>query len=93
MTCRSWRARRVAQATIGLSMEAARFVDAQVAGFAHKIGIAALDRLVAEAIARFMPEQALADAEKAAEGRHFTIHHDQVSFDGHQPDRGRARPR
>ncbi len=55
-----WRARRIAQATLGLSMEAAGFVDAQVAGFAHKIGLAALDRLVAEAIARYMPEQARA---------------------------------
>ena len=77
-----WRARRIAQATLGLSMEAAAFVDAQVAGFAHKIGLAALERLVAEAIARFMPEQALEDARSAAEGRHFTIHHHQVSFDG-----------
>ena len=57
-------------------------MDAQVAGFAHKIGIAALERLVAEAVARFMPEQALQDAHNAAEGRHFTIHHEQVSFDG-----------
>ena len=56
-------------------MEAAGFVDAQVAGFAHKIGLAALDRLVAEAIARYMPEQALQDARDAAENRHFTIHH------------------
>src|SRR5680860_1514153 len=78
----AWRARRVAQATLGLSMEAARFVDTQVAAFAHKIGVAALDRLVAEAIARFMPDLAAENAEKAAEGRHFTIHHDQVSFTG-----------
>ncbi len=77
-----WRARRIAQATRGLSKQAARFVDAQVAGFAHKIGLAALDRLIAEAIARFMPEQALEDAHNAAEGRHFTIHYDQVSFEG-----------
>ncbi len=77
-----WRARRVAQATLGLSLEAAGFVDAQVAGFAHKIGLAALERLVAEAIVRFMPEQALQNAAQAAEGRHFTIHHHQVSFDG-----------
>ena len=77
-----WRARRIAQATLGLSMEAAGFVDAQVAGFAHKIGLAALDRLVAEAIARYMPDLAVQNAEQAAEGRHFTIHHQQVSFDG-----------
>jgi 5-methylcytosine-specific restriction endonuclease McrA len=78
----AWRARRIAQATLGLTMEAARFVDTQVAGFAHTIGVAALDRLVAEATARFMPEVAMQNAEQAAEGRHFTIHHDHVSFNG-----------
>ena len=77
-----WRARRIAEATFGLSLEAAAFVDAQVAPFAHRIGIAALERLVAEAIARFMPERAAEDAAKAADGRHFTIEHQQVSFNG-----------
>ena len=78
----AWRARRVAAATLGLTREAAGFVDAQVAGFAHRIGPAALDRLVAEAVARFMPDQALADAAQAADRRHVSIHHDQVSFAG-----------
>jgi hypothetical protein len=41
-----------------------------------------LDRLVAEAIARFMPDQAAADAEAAAEARHVTFHHDQIGFNG-----------
>ena len=58
------------------------FVDAQVAAFAHKVGVVPLDRLVAEATARFMPAQALADAEAAAECRHVEIHHEQVSFTG-----------
>ena len=57
-------------------------MDAQVAPFAHRIGIAALERLVAEAIARFMPDRAAEDAAKAADGRHFTIEHQQVSFNG-----------
>ena len=65
-----------------LCEEAAAFVDAQVAPFAHRIGIAALERLIAEAIARFMPEKAAEEAEKAADGRHFTIDHQQVSFGG-----------
>ena len=77
-----WRARRIAQETLGLTREAAAFVDAQVAPFAHRIGIAALERLVAEAVARFMPDKAAEDAAKAADGRHFTIEHQQVSFDG-----------
>ena len=78
----AWRARRIAEATIGLSREAAAFVDAQVAAFAHRIGIAALERLIEEAIARHVPDQAAADAAKAADGRHFTIDHQQVSFNG-----------
>jgi len=78
----AWRARRIAEATFGLSREAAAFVDAQVAPFAHRIGLAALERLVAEAIARFMPDRALADAVQAADGRHLTIEHQQVSIDG-----------
>ncbi len=77
-----WRARRISQATLGLTAEAAGFVDAQVAPFAHKIGPAQLDRLVADAIARFMPDQAAQDAQNAAEGRHVSFHHDQVSFNG-----------
>ncbi len=78
----AWRARRVARATLGLSQEAAAFVDAQVSPFAHKIGPAALDRLVTEAVARFMPDRALADAELAADRRHLSIHHQQLSFAG-----------
>jgi 5-methylcytosine-specific restriction endonuclease McrA len=77
-----WRARRIAQETLGLTREAAAFVDAQVAPFAHRIGIAALERPVAEAIARFMPDRAAEDARNAADGRHFTIEHHQVSFNG-----------
>jgi len=78
----AWRARRVAEATLNLSAEAAAFVDAQVAPFAHRIGMAALERLIAEAVARFMPDQAAADAEKSADSRHFSIDHQQVSFGG-----------
>ena len=78
----AWRARRIARDHDRARPEAAAFVDAQVAPFAHRIGIAALERLIAEAIARFMPDQAAADAAQAADGRHFTIEHQQVSFDG-----------
>ena len=78
----AWRARRVAEETFGLSFEAAAFVDAQIAPFAHRIGIAALERLIAEAIGRFMPDKAAEDAEKAADSRHFSIDHQQVSFGG-----------
>ena len=77
-----WRARRIAELTLRLTAEAAAFVDAQVAPFAHRIGIAALERLVEEAIARFMPETAAESAEAAAERRRFDIDTRHVSFDG-----------
>ena len=51
-----WRARRIAEQTIGLCFEGAGFVDAQLAAFAHKSGPVVVDRLVAEAIARFEPQ-------------------------------------
>ena len=53
----AWRARAVAEATIhstpALTVEAAGFVDAQVAAVAGRVGAAQLDRLVAETIKRY----------------------------------------
>jgi 5-methylcytosine-specific restriction endonuclease McrA len=77
-----WRARRIAEYTLPLSPEAAAFVDAQVAPFAHKIGLAATERLVETAIARFMPDFAAERRDRAAGQRYFAIEHDQVSFAG-----------
>ncbi|WP_224278609.1 HNH endonuclease signature motif containing protein [Nocardioides lacusdianchii] len=87
----AWRARAVAEATIhstpALTVEAARFVDAQVAAVAGKIGPAQLDRLVAETIKRFD----LAELDPAADPedgylhvdpRHVTIHDEDVHFAG-----------
>jgi hypothetical protein len=79
---RPWLARRIADATLLLSAEAAGFVDRQVAPTAHRIGPVQLDRLIDEAIARFMPDLAEGRRLKRAEGRYFTIEAQQVSFDG-----------
>ncbi|MFC0223677.1 DUF222 domain-containing protein, partial [Nocardioides zeicaulis] len=53
----AWRARLVAETTIHtvptLTVEAAGWIDAQVAAVAGKVGTAQLDRLVAEAIKRY----------------------------------------
>ena len=78
----AWRARRIARATIALSPAAAGFVDDQVAGFAHRIRPSGVDRLVEEAIVRFMPDEARRRREAAADGRHAHVHTDQVSFEG-----------
>ncbi|WP_248581230.1 HNH endonuclease signature motif containing protein [Nocardioides sp. InS609-2] len=80
----AWRARRIAEATIHatLSHEAASYVDAQLAPFAHRTSTSAVDRLVDAAIARFDPARAAAEARLAADGRHVTIDEEQVSFAG-----------
>lgn len=61
----AWRARRIADHTKSLSVEAAAWVDAKVAPVAHKIGIDRTLSLVEAAILRFDPETA---AERAAKG-------------------------
>ena len=83
-----WRARRVAEQTLCLSMEAATFVDAQVAPFAHKVGPAQTERLVEEAIARFMPEFAAERRDRAADQRHFTVDQPAGLLRRHLPGRG-----
>jgi hypothetical protein len=77
-----WRARRIAEETLQLSFEAATFVDQQLAPFAHRTGLAQTQRTVEEAIARFMPEFAAERRDRTADGRYFSIEHDQVSFAG-----------
>ncbi len=49
---------------------------------AHRIKPTQLARLVDEAIGRFMPDLAEQRRRDAADGRHFTIDHDHVSFAG-----------
>ncbi|NYG55758.1 hypothetical protein [Nocardioides perillae] len=73
-----WRARLVARMVLGkgLTPEAAGWVDRHVTPVAQTIGATTLERLVAEALARFMPDEAeLAQAE-AREQRRFEVHLD-----------------
>ena len=69
----AWKARRIARLTLSLSVEAAADVDFHVAHAAHKIGLAALDRAIATAVARFMPDEAEAKRKAAADGRCFNL--------------------
>jgi hypothetical protein len=78
----AWRARRLAEDTMTLSPEAAAWVDSQLAAYLHKTSLAAQQRLVAEAIARFDPQRAQQDADRAEDHRHVSISHDQISFWG-----------
>src|SRR5919112_797152 len=78
----AWRARRIARATIALSAQAAGFVDAHVAHVAHRVRPAQVDRLVEEAIGRFMPEEADRRRRQAQDGRCLTIDTRQPSLRG-----------
>ncbi|HEY1135025.1 MAG TPA: hypothetical protein VGE77_10640, partial [Nocardioides sp.] len=68
-----WRGRRIAQQTRALSFDGARFVDAHIAYAASRTTTGDIDRLVAEAAARFDPEILEAERLDADAGRHVTI--------------------
>ncbi|NYE37202.1 hypothetical protein F4692_002335 [Nocardioides cavernae] len=87
----AWRARSVAETTIhaspALTVEAAAFVDAQVAAVAGRIGPAQLDRLVAEAIKRYDladadPTDDPEDGWQYVDPRHATLHGEDVHYAG-----------
>ncbi len=78
----AWKARLVARETTRLSVEAAGFVDRQVAPVAHKIKATQLDRLVNEAIGRYMPAEVQRLAAESWDKRHVTLHDQLVSFTG-----------
>ncbi|CUR60197.1 putative HNH endonuclease [metagenome] len=87
----AWRARSVAERTIhtvpALTMEAAGWVDAQVAAVAGRIGPAQLDRLVAETIKRYDlaapdPTSDPEDGHLYVDPRHATLNDEDVDFGG-----------
>jgi 5-methylcytosine-specific restriction endonuclease McrA len=87
----AWRARTVAEATIhatpALTVEAAAWVDVQVAAVAGRIGPAQLDRLVAETIRRFElaevdPAADPEDGYLSVDPRHATVYDQDVHFAG-----------
>ncbi|MDR6212071.1 hypothetical protein QE364_003802, partial [Nocardioides zeae] len=75
-----WRGRRVAQATRTLTFEGAGFVDRHVVYVAAKATTGDIDRLVAEAAARFDPETTEAERAEADGGRHLTIELGDVGY-------------
>jgi len=79
---KAWKAKQIAEATLTLSIEAVEFVDTQIAGVAHSLRPWQVDKLVAEAVTRYMPETAEAQRQQALDSRHVTIDLDQPTFAG-----------
>ena len=78
----AWKARWIARSTLLLSPQAAAFVDQHIAPIAHRVRISELDRLIATAIAHFMPEEAERRRKRAADGRSFNVATSQTTLEG-----------
>jgi hypothetical protein len=78
----AWKARLVARETTRLSVEAAAYVDRHLAPVAHQVKPTQLDRLVNEAIGRFMPHEVERLAAQSWDKRHVTVYEQLVSFTG-----------
>ncbi len=77
-----WKALRVAESTRLLPADAAPFVDAQLAPFAHGCTWTQVDRLVEEALVRFDPAAAEERRSAAQDHRHVDLGLDRVGYDG-----------
>jgi hypothetical protein len=77
-----WKARKVAQATKSLPMDAAAYVDRHLAPVAHRCSLAQVERSVEAARAEYDPADAEARRVAAAERRHFDIYLRHVTVEG-----------
>lgn len=72
-TLEAWKARQIAEETIALDADVAAWVDHQIDDRAHKVTIAQVRRMVADAAALFEPDVAAAIAEESVERHHVDI--------------------
>ncbi|MEP9361362.1 DUF222 domain-containing protein [Nocardioides sp. CN2-186] len=77
-----WKARQVATRTIGLSEDAAGFVDTHVAPVAHRCSYAQIDRAVDHARDLYDPDEAEARRAEQTEHRNVTVRLGDVTTDG-----------
>ena len=77
-----WKARKIAQATKSLCLDAAAYVDRHLAHQARRCSFAQIDRAVDDALRLFDPAEAEKRRREAADARHFDVDLHQVSFDG-----------
>jgi hypothetical protein len=70
-----WRGRRLAQASHGLSREAAAYVDSRLADRIDSCGVVLIDRTVTEAAAIYDPDEHAVAEEDAKASWDVTLHH------------------
>ena len=76
-----WRAFKVADATRSLPLDGAAFVDHRLAGFAHSLSWAQLERTVEAARVEFDPDEV--ERRRTADPRHFDVRTDRAGIDGY----------
>jgi hypothetical protein len=74
-----WKARKVAQATHGLSQAAAAYVDAELADRLDSCGAVLIERVVAQAIAKFHPELLRQREKRGKDGWDVRLRHPDAS--------------
>lgn len=72
-TLEAWKARQIAAETIALDADVAAWVDQQIGDRAHKVTIAQVRRMVADAAALFEPDVAAAIAEETLQRHHVDV--------------------
>ena len=77
-----WRARRIAERTVGLPGDVAAYVDAVVESVAHRVGPVILDRLLDEAMIRLYPEEREMEQLDALDSRFATLHESSINHTG-----------
>ena len=77
-----WRAARVAEHTLPLPKRGASFLDARLASTAGKVTYGQVERLAAEALALYAPEEAAEKRRQAMENRRVDVHTGDVGPDG-----------
>ncbi len=79
---RAWKARKIAQATRALPLDAAAYVDRQLAAVAHRCSYAQIERTVERAKAEYDPDTLEAERLRHTEERYFRIRTGEVTTDG-----------
>ncbi len=77
-----WRAARVADHTLALPKAGARYVDRRLASTAARVTFGQVERLAAEALALYAPEEAAEKRRQAMEARRVDIDTPDVGADG-----------
>ena len=77
-----WKAFRLAELTMNLTFEAARYIDTMLAPVLHSCTYAQIERTVTIGIDLHDPDEAERRAKKATEDRSFDVHLDGATTDG-----------